>query len=288
MTGRSRSGECACSMAISACMCARWLTSWPTVLMACARRPKMPCSTRTTSAKSWKVFTICRTPRRRCMRWFSAIAAGIKGVKTGDIAKRLIDYGFHPYTVSFPLVVHGALMIEPTESESKEELDLFIDAMKSIAKRPRNIPRSSSMRRTTRASRGWTRLQQRGSRCCAGSRRARRQGSKTSIPQRHRVFGLEFDRSNALQNVEEQRQASSNAVSPRALGTTLIVLGDDGREAVLAGYSPESLPDGFCGSPSDHKSPQVRKPSAGLKRCGLLTRAEPGDSSWSLLLRYQC
>ena len=56
-----------------------------------------------------------------------------KGVKTGDIAKRLIDYGFHPYTVSFPLVVHGALMIEPTESESKEELDLFIDAMKSVA-----------------------------------------------------------------------------------------------------------------------------------------------------------
>jgi glycine dehydrogenase subunit 2 len=57
-----------------------------------------------------------------------------KGVKTGDIAKRLIDYGFHPYTVSFPLVVHGALMIEPTESESLEELDLLIDAMKSIAR----------------------------------------------------------------------------------------------------------------------------------------------------------
>ena len=57
-----------------------------------------------------------------------------KGVKTGDIAKRLIDYGFHPYTVSFPLIVPGALMIEPTESESKEELDLFIDAMQQIAR----------------------------------------------------------------------------------------------------------------------------------------------------------
>jgi len=56
-----------------------------------------------------------------------------KGIKTGDIAKRLIDYGFHPYTVSFPLIVHGALMIEPTESESVEEMDLFIEAMKSIA-----------------------------------------------------------------------------------------------------------------------------------------------------------
>ena len=42
------------------------------------------------------------------------------GVRTGDIAKRLIDYGFHPYTVSFPLIVHGALMIEPTETESKQ------------------------------------------------------------------------------------------------------------------------------------------------------------------------
>jgi len=63
-----------------------------------------------------------------------------KGIKTGDIAKRLIDYGFHPYTVSFPLVVHGALMIEPTESESKAELDLFIDAMKAIAEEAEQNP----------------------------------------------------------------------------------------------------------------------------------------------------
>jgi glycine dehydrogenase subunit 2 len=56
-----------------------------------------------------------------------------KGVSTMDIAKRLIDYGFHPYTTAFPLIVHGAMMIEPTESESKEECDLFIDAMRSIA-----------------------------------------------------------------------------------------------------------------------------------------------------------
>jgi glycine dehydrogenase subunit 2 len=56
-----------------------------------------------------------------------------KGVRTMDIAKRLIDYGFHPYTTAFPLIVPGALMIEPTESESKEELDLFIEAMQSIA-----------------------------------------------------------------------------------------------------------------------------------------------------------
>jgi glycine dehydrogenase subunit 2 len=63
-----------------------------------------------------------------------------KGIKTGDIAKRLIDYSFHPYTVSFPLIVPGALMIEPTESESKEELDRFIDAMKEIAREAEESP----------------------------------------------------------------------------------------------------------------------------------------------------
>ncbi len=56
-----------------------------------------------------------------------------KGVKTMDLAKRLIDYGFHPYTTAFPLIVPGALMIEPTESEGRDELDLFIEAMKRIA-----------------------------------------------------------------------------------------------------------------------------------------------------------
>ncbi len=55
-----------------------------------------------------------------------------QGVKTLDIAKRLIDLGFHPPTVYFPLIVHGALMIEPTESASKSELDQFIEAMIQI------------------------------------------------------------------------------------------------------------------------------------------------------------
>ena len=62
------------------------------------------------------------------------------GVNTMDIAKRLIDYGFHPYTTAFPLIVPGALMIEPTESESKEECDLFIEAMKSIAEEAAKTP----------------------------------------------------------------------------------------------------------------------------------------------------
>ena len=71
---------------------------------------------------------------------FSDKKQAAQGVKTGDIAKRLIDYGFHPYTVSFPLIVHGALMIEPTESESLEELDLFIAAMRSIAREVEQTP----------------------------------------------------------------------------------------------------------------------------------------------------
>src|SRR5579884_3193511 len=62
------------------------------------------------------------------------------GVNTMDIAKRLIDYGFHPYTTAFPLIVPGALMIEPTESESKQECDLFIDAMRSIAQESASAP----------------------------------------------------------------------------------------------------------------------------------------------------
>jgi glycine dehydrogenase subunit 2 len=62
------------------------------------------------------------------------------GVKTGDMGKRLIDYGFHAYTVSFPMIVPGAMMIEPTESESREELDLLIDALKQIAQEAAENP----------------------------------------------------------------------------------------------------------------------------------------------------
>jgi len=57
-----------------------------------------------------------------------------KGIKTLDIAKRLLDYGFHAPTIYFPLIVHEALMIEPTETESKETLDQFVNAMLLILK----------------------------------------------------------------------------------------------------------------------------------------------------------
>jgi glycine dehydrogenase subunit 2 len=72
---------------------------------------------------------------RTCMHEFVAqgILAGAEGVNTMDIAKRLMDFGFHPPTVYFPLIVREALMIEPTETESKETLDAFADALIQIA-----------------------------------------------------------------------------------------------------------------------------------------------------------
>jgi glycine dehydrogenase subunit 2 len=61
-------------------------------------------------------------------------------VATLDIAKRLMEYGFHPPTIYFPLVVSGAIMIEPTESESKETIDAFIAAMRAIALEAKEDP----------------------------------------------------------------------------------------------------------------------------------------------------
>jgi len=63
-----------------------------------------------------------------------------QGVSTLDIAKRLLDYGCHPPTIYFPLVVHGALMIEPTETETPETLDEFVDAMIAIAQEAQENP----------------------------------------------------------------------------------------------------------------------------------------------------
>ncbi len=79
---------------------------------------------------------------RRCLHEvvFSGSRQKAKGVRTLDIAKRLIDYGFHPPTIYFPLIVDEALMIEPTESESKETLDAFCDAMLAIAREAEESP----------------------------------------------------------------------------------------------------------------------------------------------------
>ena len=82
----------------------------------------------------------------RCMHEFVASASRLKterGVTAMDVAKRLLDYGFHAPTVYFPLVVAEAIMIEPTETESKETLDGFIDAMIEIAEQAAGEDRKS-------------------------------------------------------------------------------------------------------------------------------------------------
>ena len=74
---------------------------------------------------------------RLCMHEFVLSARSLKreyGVSALDVAKRLMDYGFHPPTIYFPLIVPEALMVEPTESEAKETLDEFVDAMLAIAR----------------------------------------------------------------------------------------------------------------------------------------------------------
>lgn len=81
------------------------------------------------------------------------------GIKTLDIAKRLLDYGFHAPTIYFPLIVHEAIMIEPTETESKETLDEFISAMRKIyeegLKNPeivKNAPHNTPVKRLDEVS----------------------------------------------------------------------------------------------------------------------------------------
>jgi glycine dehydrogenase subunit 2 len=75
-----------------------------------------------------------------CMHEFVASPNLGNGINTMDIAKRLIDYGFHPPTVYFPLIVKEALMIEPTETETKETLEAFAAALKTIAEEGRTQP----------------------------------------------------------------------------------------------------------------------------------------------------
>src|SRR3989304_7529859 len=85
---------------------------------------------------------------------FSAKYQKAKGVHAWDIPKRLQDYGFHPPTVNFPLIIDEAIMIEPTETESRETLDAFCDAMIAISKEAetdptlvKNAPHTRAVRR---------------------------------------------------------------------------------------------------------------------------------------------
>ncbi|MDX6720002.1 MAG: glycine dehydrogenase subunit 2, partial [Solirubrobacteraceae bacterium] len=80
------------------------------------------------------------------------------GIRTLDLAKRLLDHGMHPPTVYFPLVVDEALLIEPTETETRETLDAFVDAIVAIVKEAaedpeiaRNAPHTTPVRRLDEA-----------------------------------------------------------------------------------------------------------------------------------------
>lgn len=81
---------------------------------------------------------IDRTCMHECV--FSGDKQKLNGVSTLDIAKRLLDFGYHPPTIYFPLIVSEAMMIEPTECETKETLDEFIDVLKKIANEAKNSP----------------------------------------------------------------------------------------------------------------------------------------------------
>lgn len=104
----------------------------------------------------------------RCMHEFVASARKIKeqsGVTTMDIAKRLLDYGFHAPTVYFPLVVEEAMMIEPTETESLETLDAFATALRTICHEPADLVKGS---RTPPPSADPTKSMPHENPCCAG------------------------------------------------------------------------------------------------------------------------
>ena len=98
---------------------------------------------------------------RLCMHEFVLSGAPMKrelGIKTLDLAKRLLDYGVHPPTVYFPLIVDEALLIEPTETETKETLDRFAETVAAILQRGQGATRRSpAAPRTRRRCAVWTR-----------------------------------------------------------------------------------------------------------------------------------
>ena len=79
---------------------------------------------------------------RRCMHEFVASASPLKehGVRAMDVAKRRLDYGVHPPTTYFPLIVDEALMVEPTETESREDLDRVVEAFRAVVREAADDP----------------------------------------------------------------------------------------------------------------------------------------------------
>ena len=129
----------------------------------------MRCSTPTTSAPASSDLMSLPFGDKPCMHEVLFDDAWLKdtGVTTLDVAKAMIDEGYHPMTMYFPLVVHGAMLIEPTESESKSSLDLFIATLRDLAMaaKTRRHGRASPARPTTPRAAASTRPARRATRC---------------------------------------------------------------------------------------------------------------------------
>jgi len=162
-------GPCAPSTATSACWCARWLTSWRTAAPACATPTVDAVLNAVYIRKQLEpYFDLPYASPNMHEVVFSDARQAALGVRTGDLAKRLIDYGFHPYTVSFPLIVHGALMIEPTETKAIR-VDQFIAAMISIAKEVESDPQLVKNAPYGTRTSAWMKSPPRASQCCDGN-----------------------------------------------------------------------------------------------------------------------
>ena len=169
--------------------CAPTPTSARSAPRACGTRARPRCSTPTTCSRG-----CARGRRRRTCRWPSGSSACTSsccrgapmkkelGIKTLDLAKRLLDHGFHPPTVYFPLLVDEALLVEPTETETRETLDAFASARRrDPARGARTTPRSRRTRRTRRR--------------CAGSTRPARRSGRSSASRRTRTRSAPLVRS---------------------------------------------------------------------------------------------
>ena len=140
-TGRSRSGVSAASPGRSACSSARTRTCARTGRRSSEMSEVAVLNANYLLARLRDAYDLPYD--RHCMHEFVLSARNLKrehGITALDVAKRLMDYGIHPPTVYFPLVVPEALMIEPTETEPKERLDDFVDAMQAIAREAAESP----------------------------------------------------------------------------------------------------------------------------------------------------
>ena len=146
-SGRPRSGGCAASSGTPASSCARTPISARMAAPGSARSATTRCSRRTTSSRGSPARSTCPTTARASTS--SSPRASLKaktGVRTLDVAKRLIDHGFHPPTIYFPLIVDEGMLIEPTETESVETLDAFADALDRDRRGSRTRPGDGDVR----------------------------------------------------------------------------------------------------------------------------------------------